>query len=87
LSRLVFAVILSEVLSDVSFTVDLNDGDKEQLYQELLFYFGLVGGLNVCEALEAAWRDPYNKSEIAKFILAWLKRKAKKRDKAAIWVI
>ena len=87
MSRLVFAVILTEVLSDVSFSVNLNDGDKEQLYQELLFYFGLVGGLNVCEALDAAWRDPYNKSEIAKFILVWLKRKAKKRDKAAIWVI
>ena len=71
MSRLIFAVILSEVLSEVSFTVDLNDSDKEQLYQELLFYYGLVGGLNVCEALEAAWRDPYNKSEIAKFILVW----------------
>ena len=87
MSKLVFVAILSEVLSDVSFTVDLNDSDKEQLYQELLYYFGLVGGLNVCEALEDAWRDSYNRREIAEFILAWLKRKAKKRDKAAIWVI
>jgi len=83
LSRLVFATILNEVLSGISFHVDLGDTDMKQLYNELLYYFGLVGGSNVCEALEAAWRDPYNEREIKEFILAWLQRKAKKDVKAA----
>jgi len=82
LSRLVFMTILNDVLSGVTFDVALSDGDREQLYQELLYYFGLVGGLNICEALEVAWRDPYNRSEIGEFILAWLKRKARKMVKA-----
>jgi len=60
----------------------LGDAEKEQLYQEALHYFGLVGALNTCEALEAAWRDPYNQSEIREFILAWLRKKTKKDVKA-----
>ena len=87
MSRLVFMTILSEVLSGVGFGVGLNDSDKEQLYPELLYYFGLVGGLNICEALEAAWRDPYNRREIEEFILAWLRKKAKKRQKSVVGVI
>lgn len=83
LSRLVFATILNEVLSDVSFRAIVSDADREQLYSELLYYFGLIGGLDVCEALDAAWRDPYNQSEIREFILAWLRKKAKKTEKAA----
>jgi len=83
LSRFVFTTILNEVLSGISFHVVLGDADREQLYQEVLHYFDLVGALNLCGALEAAWRDPYNKSEIGEFILAWLKKKAKKAEKAA----
>jgi len=82
LSRLAFTTILNGVLSGIDFPVDLNDTDREQLYQEVLHYFGLIGALNVCEALEAAWRDPYNQSEIRDFILAWLRKKAKKDVKA-----
>lgn len=82
MSRLVFAAILNEVLSGISFDVALGDSDREQLYLELLYYFGLVGGLNICEALKAAWQDQYNKTEIEEFILAWLRRKAKKMVKA-----
>lgn len=78
MSRLVFEAILDEVLSGIRFAVDLADSDREQLYMELLYYFGLVGGLNVCEALEKAWRDPYNKVEIKEFIIAWLRKKTKK---------
>ena len=74
-------------MSGVGFGVDLNHSDKEQLYQELLYYFGLVGGLNICEALEAAWRDPYNRREIVEFILAWLRKKARKRQKSVVGVI
>lgn len=87
MSRLVFTTILTEVLKGVRFDVALSDGDREQLYQELLHYFGLIGGLNVCEALEAAWRDPYNRSEIKDFMIAWLRKKAKKREKAATGVV
>jgi len=82
LSRLVFTAILNEVLSGASPHVDLGDTDREQLYHELLYYFGLTGGLNLCEALEAAWRDPYNQSEIKEFILAWLRKKTKKDVRA-----
>jgi len=41
----------------------------------------------ICEALEAAWRDPYNRSEIEEFILAWLRKKARKKQKSIAGVI
>ena len=82
MSKLVFTTILNEILNNISFHIDLYDNDKTQLYQEVLYFFGLVGASNVCEALEVAWRDPYNQSEIKEFILAWLRRKAKKVAKA-----
>lgn len=87
LSRLVFMRILNHVLSDMRLDVVLGKGDSEQLYHELLYYFGLVGGLNVCEALEHAWRDPYNQSEIEDFIMAWLRKRAKKKEKAIVGVV
>ena len=87
LSRLVFARILHDVLSVISLDVVLSESDREQLYQELLYYFGLVGGLNVCEALEHAWRYAYNRSEIEDFIIAWLKKKAKRKEKSVAGVI
>jgi len=71
--------ILSDVLEGSRLRIDLGDADRERLYMEILHYFGLAGGLNVCEALEAAWRDPYNRREIEEFIKAWLRRKIKKR--------
>lgn len=83
LSKLVFSTILNEVLGGISFPVVLNDTDRQQLYREVLYYFGLVGAANVCETLEAAWRDSYNQSEIREFILAWLRKKAKKEVRAA----
>lgn len=82
MSKLIFSTVLNDVLKGISFYVDLSDADREHLYNELLYYFGLVGGLNVCEALEAAWRDPYNQSEMKESILAWLTKKAKKDVKA-----
>jgi len=87
LSRLVFERILNDVLSTTSFDVVLGEGDREQLYQDLLYYFGLVGGLNVCEALEHAWLDPYNRGEIEDFIIAWLRKRAKKKEKDIAGVI
>jgi len=82
LSKLVFATILNDVLSGIDFRVVLNESDRAQLYQEVLYFFGLVGATNVCEALDIAWRDPYNQNEIREFILAWLRKKAKKEVKA-----
>jgi len=38
----------------------------------------LAGGLDVCEALETAWQDPYNRDETKDFVKAWLRRKAEK---------
>jgi len=79
--------ILSDVLSSIRLDVVLGEGEREQLYQELLYYFGLVGGLSVCEALEHAWRDSYNRSEIEDFIIAWLRKRAKKKEKAVAGVV
>jgi len=65
----------------------LGESETEQLYQELLAYFGLVGASNVCQALESAWKDPYNKQEIEEFIEAWLRRKQKKKKEAIAGVV
>jgi len=72
MSRMVLTAILSEM------QVWLNEIEKEQLHQELLYYFGLIGATEECQALENAWRDPYNKHEIEEFIKAWLRRKRRK---------
>jgi hypothetical protein len=60
--------------------IGLDQPELEQLYQELIAYFGLVGASNQCEALDAAWTDPYNRYHIEEFIRAWLRRKRKKRE-------
>lgn len=73
--------ILDTVLSESHHGIHLKDAEREELYQELLYYFGLIGGLNICEALDTAWQDPYNQTEIKEFIIDWLKRKARKREK------
>jgi len=77
--------ILMGILSEMQ--VRLSSADIEQLYNELLTYFGLVGASNVCQALENAWKDPYNKQEIEEFIKAWLKRKQRKRKEAITEVV
>jgi len=69
------------ILSDMHLW--LSQLETEQLYQELLAYFGLAGASNVCQTLEAAWKDPYNKREIEEFINAWLKRKRRKKEAIA----
>jgi len=87
MSRLVFTRILDEVLSESRVGIGLNDADREMLYQELLHYFGLIGALNVCEALDTAWQDPYNQNEIKEFITAWLRRRAREKEKAITGLI
>ena len=72
MSRMVLTAILSEM------QVWLNETEKEQLHQELLYYFGLIGATEECQALESAWKDPYNRREIEEFIKAWLRRRRKK---------
>jgi hypothetical protein len=71
MSRQVLTALLAEM------QVWLNNTEKEQLYNELLAYFGLIGATNECQALENAWKDPYNRHEIEEFIKAWQKRKRK----------
>jgi hypothetical protein len=46
----------------------LSELETEELYRELLAYFGLIGATDECQALERAWKDPYNKREIEEFI-------------------
>jgi len=75
MSRAILFAILAEM------KVLLNDFEVEQLYRELLYYFGIIGAMDECQALEAAWKDPYNKREIEDFIKAWLKRRQKKLEK------
>ena len=65
----------------------LSDVEREQLYHELLAYFGLIGALNECQALESAWQDPYNRREIEEFIRAWLRRRQRRREEPLTWVV
>jgi hypothetical protein len=58
----------------------LNEVEREQLYQELIAYFGLIGATDECQALEAAWQDPYNRCEIEYFIRAWLLRRKRRKE-------
>jgi len=78
MSKFIFTIILSEILSKKGINVSLSESERDQLYMELLRYFGLIGGLNICESLERAWQDPYNRSEIEKFIISWIRRKMRK---------
>jgi hypothetical protein len=78
MSRLIFTLILNDVLSRSGIRINLSESEKDRLYMELLNYFGLAGGLNVCEALESAWQDQYNRERIEEFIVAWLRRKIRK---------
>jgi len=77
--------VLMSILSDMR--VLLSEIESEQLYREVLAYFGLVGATDECQALEAAWKDPYNKREIEEFIKAWLRRKRRKREEAIAGVV
>jgi hypothetical protein len=61
--------------------------EREQLYHELTAYFGLIGATNECTALEAAWKDPYNRGEIEGFIKAWLRKKRGKKEEAIAGVV
>ena len=81
LSRIDEKVISSKVSNKIllgklsEMNVSLNDNDFKQLYNDLLAYFGPTGGtieLLDEEVLEAAWKDPYCKKQIEKFIKAWL---------------
>lgn len=78
MSKLIFTLILNDAMNKNRIKINLSDREKDMLYMDLLNYFGLAGGLNVCEALEKAWLDPYNRSRIEDFIIAWLKRRMRK---------
>jgi len=79
MSRKVMERILEEMF------LRLTVREEEELYRELLYYFGLVGGTDECTALEAAWSDPYIKERIKEFIEAWLKSQ-RKRESVAVYV-
>ena len=81
MSRTVLNAILNEM------QIWLNENEREQLYHELTAYFGLIGATNECTALEAAWKDPYNRREIEQFIKAWLRRKRGKKEEVVAGVI
>jgi len=81
MSRAVLMGILSEM------HVWLSEIEAEELYHELLAYFGLIGAAEECQALESAWKDPYNRREIEEFIKAWLRRRRKKEAEAITGVV
>jgi len=81
MSRAVLTAILAEM------QVWPNQNETEQLYKELLAYFGLIGATNECQALETAWKDPYNRREIEEFIKAWLRRKQRKKKETIKGVV
>jgi len=74
-SRLVFNQIVNGVLSSLRLEISLSELERESLYMEVMYNFGLIGAANECEALEKAWKDRYHKRAIEEFIEAWLKRK------------
>ncbi|MEM0313187.1 MAG: hypothetical protein QXQ41_01370 [Candidatus Bathyarchaeia archaeon] len=47
--------VLNAILYEMQ--IWLNQVEREQLYNELLAYFGLVGATNECEALETGWKE------------------------------
>jgi hypothetical protein len=73
--------ILNAILNEMQ--IWLNEIEREQLYHELTAYFGLIGATDECTALEAAWKDPYNKHEIEEYVKAWLRRKRKETESTA----
>ncbi|MEM3545696.1 MAG: hypothetical protein QXU47_04175 [Candidatus Bathyarchaeia archaeon] len=77
MSRAVLIGILLEM------RVLLSEPEVEELYRELLTYFGLVGALYECQALEYAWKDPYNRREIEGFIKEWLRRRRRREEAIA----
>ena len=77
--------VLNEILNAMQ--VMLSEIEREQLYHELLAYFGLVGALNECQALEVAWQDPYNKREIEYFIRVWLSKRRRRREELIMGVV
>jgi len=77
--------VLTSILSDIG--AWLSQLETEQLCRELIAYFGLVGATNECQALEKAWKDPYNRREIEEFIKAWLRRKQLKEKEAIAGVV
>ncbi len=79
MSRLVFNQILNEVLSSLRLQVSLTELERESLYMEVMYYFGLIGAVNECEVLEKAWKDRYYKRAIEEFIEAWFKRKMERK--------
>ena len=81
MSRAVLMGILSEM------HLWLSELEMEQLYNELIAYFGLIGALNECQALENAWKDPYNRRKIEEFIKAWLRRKQRKKEEIVTGVV
>ena len=81
MSRAVLMSILAEV------HVWLSEIEAEELYHELLAYFGLIGATDECQALESAWKDPYNKHEIEEFIKAWLRRRQRKKEETITEVV
>ena len=81
MSRAVFMAILSEM------HIWLSEIEAEELYHELLAYFGLIGATEECQALESAWKDLYNRREIEEFIKAWLRRRRKKEAEAITGVV
>ena len=87
MSRLVFNQILNEVLASIQSPISLSELERESLYMELLYYFGLIGAANECEVLENAWRNTYNRREIEEFIKAWLKRKTRKKKSEQAMIV
>ncbi|MDI6904812.1 MAG: hypothetical protein QMD13_04905 [Candidatus Bathyarchaeia archaeon] len=81
MSKAILMCILSEI------HVRLSEFETEELYRELLAYFGLIGATDECQALENAWKDPYNRCEIEEFIKAWLKRKQRRKGETITEVV
>lgn len=77
--------MLTAILSEMN--VMLSEIEIEQLYRELIVYFGLIGAVDTCQAIENAWKDPYNRQQIEEFIKAWLRRRRKREEETLAGVV
>jgi len=63
----------------------LSQLETEQLYQKLLAYFRLAGASNVCQTLEAAWKDPTTSEKSKSSSMHGLREKGERRKPSQEW--
>jgi hypothetical protein len=69
--------IIEDILWNMGLDGEFEPDEKNELLKEISNNFGLIGGLNNCDALERYYQD--NRSKIEKFIFDWFSKKKKRK--------